>query len=434
MQYAMINKRLVSILCGALAVVSLSAQEAGNGAIEERVEYDNDIFSVETNTFRSNWFVGVGGGAETFFGDHDKQLFWKDRITPAANVYVGRWFTPGMGLRFTASGWTLKGATHENLPYENFLPKHQVDPNRFPAEQLRDVQAGWMLFPQQWNYVQGRFDVLFNINQMVGGYMVNRFWSSIIYAGLGAGYTWDTADVIPGTEDHAFELGLTGGWLNTFRLTSCLDATLDITGTMFKDRFDGDYDPAVSVNPLARPQEGILSVQVGLAYNFGQRTDWGRTRTVTYIDNSYLNNLKDALAALDAENSQLKESLEACSTVEEVVEKVNIGSPIFVTFKIDKIDLSKKARVNLGYFADIIKKGDPEAVYIITGYADKGTGTVKRNKWLSEHRAQVVYECLIKEFGVNPDQLQTEFMGGVDNMFYDNPALSRAVISKVVKK
>ena len=38
-------------------------------------------------------------------------------------------------------------------------------------------------------------------------------------------------------------------------------------------------------------------------------------------------------------------------------------------------------------------------------------------------------DCLVKEFGVNSSQLKVEYKGGVDNMFYDDPRMSRAVIT-----
>ena len=39
-------------------------------------------------------------------------------------------------------------------------------------------------------------------------------------------------------------------------------------------------------------------------------------------------------------------------------------------------------------------------------------------------------ECLVEEFGVPRSQLKSEVKGGVSNMFYNDPALSRAVIIK----
>ena len=67
-------------------------------------------------------------------------------------------------------------------------------------------------------------------------------------------------------------------------------------------------------------------------------------------------------------------------------------------------------------------------------YADKGTGSVERNIVLSKNRARVVYECLVNEFGVPKRQLRVDHKGGVDNMFYNDPRMSRAVITKVMEE
>ena len=67
-------------------------------------------------------------------------------------------------------------------------------------------------------------------------------------------------------------------------------------------------------------------------------------------------------------------------------------------------------------------------------YADKGTGSIERNVILSKNRARVVYECLVNEFGVPKKQLRVDHKGGVDNMFYNDPRLSRAVITRVVEE
>ena len=66
-------------------------------------------------------------------------------------------------------------------------------------------------------------------------------------------------------------------------------------------------------------------------------------------------------------------------------------------------------------------------------YADRGTGTSKRNQFLSEQRSKVVIDFLVNEQGISRDRLIRESNGGVENMFYDDPRCSRAVISRVAK-
>lgn len=86
-------------------------------------------------------------------------------------------------------------------------------------------------------------------------------------------------------------------------------------------------------------------------------------------------------------------------------------------------------RVNLGFLADALK-ANPGVVFKVTGYADAGTGSVERNIFLARMRSEVIYNCLVKEFGVPASQLQREDMGGVQNMYYNDPRCSRAVLLK----
>lgn len=106
--------------------------------------------------------------------------------------------------------------------------------------------------------------------------------------------------------------------------------------------------------------------------------------------------------------------------------------PLLVTFHIDRWNLRNKDRVNLGFLAEALK-ANPKLVYTISGYADKGTATVKRNIFLARKRADVVYNCLVKEFGVSESQLRKESHGGVGNMYYNDPRCSRSVLTKIAE-
>jgi len=117
-------------------------------------------------------------------------------------------------------------------------------------------------------------------------------------------------------------------------------------------------------------------------------------------------------------------------TITEIkVEEKILAAPILVTFPINQSVVSNEARVNLGFFAKVIKAGNKNVVYKVTGYADKGTGTAVFNNRISSERAKAIYNVLVHEFDVNPGQLEVSYEGGVDNMYYDDPRLSRAVIT-----
>ena len=97
----MMKKTIFAALALAAAGPALaqSEQTIQNGDFTETVEYSNDKYKVETNHFWDNWFLSVGAGPQVMFGDHDKQIGFGKRISPALDIAVGKWFTPGIGVR-----------------------------------------------------------------------------------------------------------------------------------------------------------------------------------------------------------------------------------------------------------------------------------------------------------------------------------------------
>lgn len=374
-------------------------QTVQNGDFTETVEYSTDKFKVETNRFWSNWFVSAGGGVNLYFGDHDKQVKFGKRLAPAVDVAIGKWFTPGIGVRFAYSGLSVKGATQTGI--------HST------GEEVPGKGGyGYWLTKQKFNYFNFHLDAMFNVSNLLFGYNPNRVYSLSPYVGLGVMKTNDT----PKATEIAGHFGL----LNSFRLCDALDLNLDIRGTLVSDAFDGES--------YGRGGEGMLSATVGLTYKFKKR-GWDKAKTVVRIDNRAINALRQQLADAEAENDRLKRAL-AEGNRQKAKEIVTKASANLVTFPIGKATLSNEARANLSLLAEAIKAGDKSVVYTITGYADAGTGSKRINERLSKKRAEAVFNCLVKEFGVSESQLRVDHKGGVDNMFYDDPRLSRAVITK----
>lgn len=374
-------------------------QTVQNGDFTETVEYSTDKFKVETNRFWSNWFVSAGGGVNLYFGDHDKQVKFGKRLAPAVDVAIGKWFTPGIGVRFAYSGLSVKGATQTGI--------HST------GEEVPGKGGyGYWLTKQKFNFFNFHLDAMFNVSNLLFGYNPNRVYSLSPYVGLGVMKTNDT----PKATEIAGHFGL----LNSFRLCDALDLNLDIRGTLVSDAFDGEA--------YGRGGEGMLSATVGLTYKFKKR-GWDKAKTVVRIDNRAINALRQQLSDAEAENERLKRAL-AEGNREKAKEIVTKASANLVTFQIGKATLSNEARANLGMMAEAIKSGDKSVVYTITGYADAGTGSKRINERLSKRRAEAVFNCLVKEFGVSESQLRVDHKGGVDNMFYDDPRLSRAVITK----
>ena len=364
-----------------------------------------DRYAVTTNRFWNNWFVNAGAGTQLFFNDHNKQMKFTDRLTPAYSFNIGKWFSPGLGVRMGASGLKIKGVTQNGAhstgePYDGK-----------PWE-------GYWLENQEINYYHVYGDVLFNLMNMIGGYRDTRVYSLSPYVGLGF--------MVAHEQPKAREVSANIGLFNEFKLSKAWGITLDLRGSMVNDRFDGETG--------GRKEEGLVSGTVGLVYNF-KKQGWDKpTSTIVTqsYDESLLAKLRDKIDALSRDNDALRQQLANASseTVTEVkVESRLLAAPILVTFPINQSVVSNEARVNLGFFAKVIKEGNSEVVYKVTGYADAGTGTVAINERLSRERAQAIYNVLVNEFAVSPAQLEVAHQGGVENMFYNDPRLSRAVIT-----
>lgn len=403
------NKKIfLTALCAVAFSPAFAQTPTVEDTVEEKVEYSTDKYRVETNRFWDNWFVSVGGGGQIYFGDHDKQLGLSKRISPALDIAVGKWFTPGIGVRIMYSGLQSKGATRDDWA---------CDITHGTGEHV----PGWAGVPgddlQYSKYKMGNLhaDVLFNVLNLIGGYNENRKWDLSPYAGLGWARVYDS----PSAKEVSANIGLFTSW----NFCDALALNLDVRGMFVNDRFDGEGG--------GRFGEGNLSATIGLTYKFKNR-GWNRSKTVTRYVYNYgdLESMRSKLNEMSAENERLKEALAAGDKQKAQTIVRKIAAANLVTFKINKTKLTNEARANLGLLAEIIKSGDPEAVYTITGYADAGTGSVKGNERLSKERAENVYDCLVNEFGVSEKQIRIDYKGGVENMFYNDPRLSRAVITR----
>ena len=357
-----------------------------------------DKYAVKTNQFWDNWFISAGGGAQVYFGDGDSQGSFGKRIAPTLDVAVGKWFTPGLGLRFEYSGLQAKGFGY------------------IPGDYATGSKNNKGAYMQKWNMAHFHGDVLFNLSNLFCGYNETRVYNLIPYLGFGVMHSWDAL--------KTNELAATVGLINRFRLSSALDLNLEAKGTLVNDRFDSEIG--------GNAKEGLASITLGLTYKFKQR-GWNRSKVCTVasgISEEEMARLRDQMNNMKIANQTLKDDLEAARNKkpEIVVEKEMAVAPRIVIFPLGKSTLSKQERVNLGYYAKLIKEAPADKVFTVIGYADNKTGSEAINERLSKARAEAVRDALVNEFGVKASQLKVDYKGGVDNMYYDDAALSRAVI------
>lgn len=397
-------KKLLALVAFALMAGATFAQTAD---VEEEVIYEKDKHKVVTNTFWDNWWVQIGGGAQIYYGDHNKQLDIADRLSLALDAGFGKWFSPQIGVRAMISGLTINGATQT-------WGETGIHDTGKPVDGKYTHDYGF-LNEQQFDFYNLHADVLFNMSNILCGYKEKRVWNCSPYLGLGWMVTWESP--------RAREVSLNLGIFNAIRLSEKFDFNIDLRTTMVKDSFDGETG--------GRKEEGLWTATFGFSYKFKKR-GWDRSKTVIRNNRAEANALQKQLDALRDQNEKLQNDLknaEAQIKEVKVIEKEQTVAPVYVVFEIGKSELSKEARVTLGLLAKAIKEAPKGTTYTISGYADEGTGSKRLNEKLSAERAQAVYNCLTEEYGVDESQLRLVSKGGVENMFYDDPKLSRAVIA-----
>lgn len=359
-------------------------------------------YTVQTNLFGDNWFAGVNAGAQLYMGDYFSKGKAGKLITPTFEVNVGKWFTPGIGLRVGFGGYQAKGYS---LKDGDFAYKH-VD---------RD------LYRTKWGMLHLHTDVMLNLTNLICGYREDRVYNAIPYVGIG---------YLRGIQHKDNELSGTVGFINRFRLNSAWDLNLEARGTVNNDVLDGIRG--------GKNMEGSVALMVGATYRFKAR-GWNKG---TGISAAEMQAVQSQLRQMHEENASLRDRV---NTLEEEKRQPQPATPVMTPdhklqdameytafFDINKAYLSQKEAVNLEAYAHLIKKY-PENRFVITGYADKQTGSQAFNERLSQLRAEAVYNTLVDKYGVNKDQLILEYKGGVDTMFHENPRLSRAAIIRMVK-
>lgn len=369
----------------AFAGVASAASAQQVSVTEVEVIQIQDKYQVITNSFWDNWFISIGGGASVLFGHDDNAGKFKDRISPTLNVAVGKWFTPGLGLRLQYSGLQAKGFTYDKGG--NYVVGNVTD-------------GGY--YKQKFDYMNFHGDVLFNLNALFGGYNSQRVYELIPY--LGAGFTHSY------TEPRRKGFAVNAGLINRFRISNAVDINLELSAMGTESKFDGEVAGKHNF-------DGVVSATLGLTYKFPKR---GFDRPYPQIISELeLRNMRQMMNDMAAANLILQQELQDAQSqpVEEVAEAVVVTdadiAPRTVFFEIGSADISPREAMNLKYLADKMQEF-PNMSYTIYGYADSATGTPSINQALSQKRAQAVVNVLVKQYGISASRLNVAAGGGVD--------------------
>lgn len=364
-------KKLLIVLAMCGLTMGASAQETTTDPVQK--------YSVATNSFWSNWFIQVGADWNAYYSneEHGQGLshspFKGFRAVPGFSVAVGKWFTPGLGLRTKFQGvW-----------------------GRQVYDDVKHTRHMWTL----------NENVLFNLSNMLYGYNPERVWNFVPFLGGG---------INRNCSDNNYAMNLSFGILNTFRVSNKVGINFELGWNYAEEDFDG-----ISAGKGSRIWEGKdnrLYAEVGLTFNLGKAT-WEKTPDVDAIkalSQSQIDALNAQLNDANAENARLKNLLAEKKDEAPATVKNYSNAPMSVFFNINKATVaSRKDLVNVKGLADYAKENN--ANLVVTGYADSATGSAAYNQKLSERRAETVANELVK-MGVSRDQITTEGKGGVKDL------------------
>ena len=354
-----------------------------------------------TNSAFDNTFIGLGAGVNSVI----EKSFGLGKMGLATDVYVGKWFTPAVGIR---AGW----------------------------HGLVDTAKSGQLDKAPFHYIHG--DLLWNLSNSIDGYKESRFWNFIPYASAGM-----TLIKHHGLKvfDQEFAAGV--GLLNSLRLGERVNLNLDLG--IIAGRAEA-YD----MKGFASRYVGFPTATLGLQFNLG-RTGFDRLSSVMPVivpvpfTEAQYNALKDKVAALEKENAQLKNKIadleNQLAPFKNLVDgqtylfqngrftavDAKVASPATVYFDLGSAKLTEREKAHLEYFANNVVDGN--TALLLTGSADKQTGTHSGNQKLSEKRVETVKNFLTK-LGANASNIETVANGDTKNVF-DTPAKNRCVVIEV---
>ena len=354
-----------------------------------------------TNGAFDNTFIGLGAGVNSVL----EKEYGLGKMGLATDVTLGKWFTPAIGARI---GW----------------------------HGFKDTAKSGALDKSPFNYFHG--DFMWNLSNSIDGYKETRFWSFIPYVGAGM--------LLVKHHDlkvNDQEMGASVGLLNQLRLGERVNLNIDLG--LIAGRAE-----AYKANGFIGRYIAFPSATLGLSFNLG-RTGFDRYASVIpvvvplpFTEADY-NNLKDKVAALERENAQLKNKIadleNQLAPFKNLVDgqtylfqngrftavESKVSSPATVYFDLGSSKLSEREKAHLEYFAGNVVNGDTQL--LLTGSADKQTGTARGNQKLSEQRVETVKNLLTK-LGANASNIETVANGDTKNVF-DTPAKNRCVVIEV---
>ena len=390
---------LLACACALFLAPAVNAQE---------VQYVEDpaqgyIF----NRMQDNWFIQAEGGVGVMMSYRDAQMKLGKRIlAPKANLFIGKWFSPLLGVRIGGHFEQMKGATDNTraIGYRTDM-----------GDQMKNDALNGIM-GQKFNRIGVTGDVLFNLTNWLCGYKPGRFYNATLYAGASTSWnfyndkpdgkgSWKYGGANNGKKGwHDRNFALQAGLLNSFALGKHVDLLLDLRFDMIQEHMDGSGHKTWIEYP---------SAMLGFAYKFG-KTEWNAP--VVPICPQYpdptpeLEALRNKLAQANAKIRDLENQLNDCLNWKK-------------NHKCDKPGPAKEAPLATIYYprgksyitpvqmevvnavSEVMKQENDS--YILTGWADNYTGNDDINIKLRHDRVNGVKKAL-EDKGIDGGRLDCE--------------------------
>ncbi|MBR4856459.1 MAG: OmpA family protein [Bacteroidaceae bacterium] len=342
----------------------------------------------QTNTetvFNPHWYVRGQIGGQYTLGE----VKFGDLVSPNAQIAAGYNFTSLWGARIAVNAWQSKGGS-----------------------KINGTKYDW-----KYNYVAPMVDATLNLTNLFGGFKANRLVDLTLFAGIGANIGFNNDEAWTANGDILAQQFPTYGG-------DYMQYLWDGSKALFVGRAGIDVD----FNVCER-------VAIGLELSANTLSDKYNSKKAGNSD-WYFNGLIGAKVNLGKTTKQktvpakvqiVEKIVE--KPVEKVVEKIvyrdrivekkaePLRREIFFTIRATQIVKEEMAKVE--EIANYLK-ANPNAKVVITGHADKGTGNTAINKNLSEKRAKIVADTLVKKFGIAESRISYEAKGDSEQPFAEN--------------
>lgn len=335
--------------------------------------------------FNPHWYVRGQIGGQYTLGE----VKFGDLVSPNAQIAAGYNFTSLWGARIAVNAWQSKGGS-----------------------KINGTKYDW-----KYNYVAPMVDATLNLTNLFGGFKANRLVDLTLFAGIGANIGFNNDEAWTANGDIlAQQFPTYGGDYMQYLWDGS------------KARFVGRAGIDVDFNVCER-------VAIGLELSANTLSDKYNSKKAGNSD-WYFNGLIGAKVNLGKTTKQktvpakvqiVEKIVE--KPVEKVVEKIvyrdrivekkaePLRREIFFTIRATQIVKEEMAKVE--EIANYLK-ANPNAKVVITGHADKGTGNSTINKNLSEKRAKIVADTLVKKFGIAESRISYEAKGDNEQPFAEN--------------